>query len=207
MTAGEARGRVALARRALSRALRALSVPRPDWPSARAWLRLAARASASLAGDCDEERGASTMATDDQRREAAERLRGAGVYTLVGKRDDGLTLEWNVVLVSELADAVGLAADGGRAVLDRLADLVESGGGVRCVAELRADARRRGRLARKAAAECVGVDRKTLLALADKIVADTEEGVRSEDIVPAWQAGEALRDVASKIREACGVVA
>lgn len=49
-------------------------------------------------------------------------------------------------------------------------------------------------------------DRDALLALADKVVADTEEDVRSEDLVPAWQAGEALRDVASKIREALGVV-
>ena len=47
-------------------------------------------------------------------------------------------------------------------------------------------------------------DREALLALADKVVADTEEDVRSEDLVSAWQAGEALRDVASKIREACG---
>ena len=51
------------------------------------------------------------------------------------------------------------------------------------------------------------IDRDALLALADKVVADTEEDVRSEDLVSAWQAGEALRDVASKIREACGVVA
>ena len=50
-------------------------------------------------------------------------------------------------------------------------------------------------------------DRDALLALADKVVADTEEDVRSEDLVSAWQAGEALRDVASKIREACGEVA
>ena len=49
-------------------------------------------------------------------------------------------------------------------------------------------------------------DVDALLALADKVVADTEEDVRSEDLVSAWQAGEALRDVASKIREACGEV-
>ena len=125
MTAGEARGRVALARRALSRALRALSGLRPDWPSARAWLRLAAEASASLAGDCDEERGASTMATDDQRRAAAERLRKARFYTLVGKRDDGLAVEWNVAFMSELADAVGLKDSVGFEVFDRLADLID----------------------------------------------------------------------------------
>ena len=47
-------------------------------------------------------------------------------------------------------------------------------------------------------------DVKALTGLADKVIADTEEDVRSEDLVPAWQAGEALRDVASKIREACG---
>ena len=51
------------------------------------------------------------------------------------------------------------------------------------------------------------VDREALLALADKIVADTEEDVSSEDLVPSWYAGETLRDVASKIREACGVIA
>lgn len=124
MTAGEARGRVALARRALSRALRALSVPRPDWPSARTWLRLAARRAAALAADCYGERG-SAMATDDQRREAAERLRKARWYTIVGKRGDGLTLEWNVALMSELADAVGLKNSAGIEVFNRLADLID----------------------------------------------------------------------------------
>ena len=49
-----------------------------------------------------------------------------------------------------------------------------------------------------------GCDRDALLALVDEIFADTEEDVRSEDLVSAWQAGEVLRDVASKIREACG---
>lgn len=55
----------------------------------------------------------------------AERLRKAGVYTVVGKREDGLTLEWNVALMSELAEAVGLRDDAGIEVFDRLADLIE----------------------------------------------------------------------------------
>lgn len=49
-------------------------------------------------------------------------------------------------------------------------------------------------------------DRVALLRLADKVFEDTEEDVRCEDLVSSWYAGEALRDVASKIREACGVV-
>lgn len=48
-------------------------------------------------------------------------------------------------------------------------------------------------------------DREALLALADKVVADTEEDIRSEDVVPAYYAGECLRDVAHRIRELCGV--
>ena len=178
MTAGEARGRVALARRALSRALRALSVPRPDWPSARAWLRLAAEASASLAGDCDDE--GSAMATDDQRREAAERLRGAKVYTIVGKRTDGLTPEWNVALMSELADAVGLEGAAGIEVFERLADLIEP---VRDKGE-------------KDFQPDVTCDCEALLALADEMSVDGMDGfVKS------------LASYARRIREACGVVA
>lgn len=50
-------------------------------------------------------------------------------------------------------------------------------------------------------------DRGALLRLAGKVFEDTEEDVRCEDLVSSWYAGEALRDVASKIREACGVVA
>lgn len=54
MTAGDARSRVALARHVLSRALRALSVPRPDWLAAQSWIVLAAAYLAALADECDE---------------------------------------------------------------------------------------------------------------------------------------------------------
>lgn len=62
---------------------------------------------------------------DERRRAAAERLRKARFYTLVGKRDDGLVVEWNVALMSELADAVGLKDSVGFEVFDRLADLID----------------------------------------------------------------------------------
>lgn len=76
----------------------------------------------------------------------------------------------------------------GRNMCTRLADLIEPG-------DISHGCR-----------DTVACDREALLALADEIVADTEEDVLSEDLVSAWQACEALRDVASKIREACGVV-
>lgn len=50
----------------------------------------------------------------------------------------------------------------------------------------------------------MGIDRDALLALADKIFADTEDDVRSTALVPAYIAGETLREVANRIREACG---
>ena len=65
------------------------------------------------------------MATDDERREVAERLRRARVYTLAGKGSDGVTLKWSVALMSELAEAVGLEDAVGIEVFDRLADLID----------------------------------------------------------------------------------
>ena len=121
------------------------------------------------------------MVTDDERRRVAERLRAANGPSLM-----------------VLMEVLGV--DGSH-VFSRLADLIEPSipadpgeAGLACV-----DAFIREHTEKP-------VDRDALLALADKVVADTEEDVRSEDLVPAWQAGEALRDVASKIREACGEV-
>ena len=51
-------------------------------------------------------------------------------------------------------------------------------------------------------------DREALLELSDKIVKDTEEDMDSRaGLVPAYIAGQCLRDVAKCIREACGEVA
>lgn len=65
------------------------------------------------------------MATDDERRRVAAALRRAEVYTLQGRRNDGLVLEWHVALMSELAEAVGVVDDKSAAALGRLADLIE----------------------------------------------------------------------------------
>ena len=131
------------------------------------------------------------MISDEERREVARMLRelpGDSTYP---------------DLIGVIADHDGWypAAD----AADRLADLIEPGEPkVKCVAEVKIDGEQLEKLVHDAVVEHIGVDREALLALADKVVADTEEDVRSEDLVPAWQAGEVLRDVASKIREACG---
>ncbi len=117
----------------------------------------------------------SKVATDDERREVAERLR-----EFTKDNHWPLTVGGNSSTIRyAISDIVfgDKKYHSGVDLLDRLADLIEP-----------------------------SCDRDALLALADKVVADTEEDVRSEDLVPAWQAGEALRDVASKIREALGVV-
>lgn len=127
------------------------------------------------------------MATDDQRREAAERLRKARWYTIVGKRGDGLTLEWNVALMSDLADAVGLRDAVGIEVFDRLADLVEP-----------------------------SCDRDALLALAVGLETDADRIIKAAKDARFGggpRMGEAKhyacewRSIARFIREACGVVA
>lgn len=117
----------------------------------------------------------SKVATDDERREVAERL-----WEFTKDNHWPLTVGGNSSTIRyAISDIVfgDKKYHSGVDLLDRLADLIEP-----------------------------SCDRDALLALADKVVADTEEDVRSEDLVPAWQAGEALRDVASKIREALGVV-
>lgn len=111
------------------------------------------------------------MATDDERREVAERMRMADERDAAG---------FDCLLANAVRGYYFCKTPcehcHGR-LLHELADLIEP-----------------------------SYNREVLLALADKIVADTEEDVLSEDLISAWQAGEALRDVASKIREACGVV-
>ena len=56
MTAEEARGRVTKARRALDRAMRALSVPGPDWGGAVDALLDASREASGLALRCLDEK-------------------------------------------------------------------------------------------------------------------------------------------------------
>ena len=65
------------------------------------------------------------MVSEDERRRVAERLRRARVYTLVGKEVDGITREWSVALMSELAEAVGLEDAVGIEVFNRIADFID----------------------------------------------------------------------------------
>ena len=55
MTAGEARDRVGGARARLREAVRAVSVPTPDWGAASEALRWAATIAMELARDCERE--------------------------------------------------------------------------------------------------------------------------------------------------------
>lgn len=49
------------------------------------------------------------------------------------------------------------------------------------------------------------IDRDALLALADKVFEDTEEDMSTRGkLIPAFIAGQCLRDVARRIREALG---
>ena len=119
------------------------------------------------------------MVTDDERHEAANWLRKAKVYTIVGKRNDGLTLEWNVALMSELAEAVGLEDADGIEVFDRLADLIDPD----C---------EEGRYEGVHTAR--PVDRDALLVLADGLC----------DGYPYGLSHGGLEQLARHIREACG---
>lgn len=122
---------------------------------------------------------------DDERREIAERLRKARVYTIVGKRSDGVMLEWHVALMSELAEAVGLKNAVGIEVLARLADLIEPD---EC----------QFRDATKT------VDRDALLALADEIHGLVEnQEIRFFHVVQVHES--TLATIEARIRKALGV--
>ena len=139
------------------------------------------------------------MATDEERREVAERLREKS-----RKYARELSSSHTSINAYHGVREVLYGTDGAPKSLceffDRLADLIDPGESGQNLDKNRDTVQIESPAVQKAP-EC---DRDALLALADKVVADTEEDVRSEDLVPAWQAGEALRDVASKIREACG---
>ena len=105
------------------------------------------------------------MATDDERREVARRLRE------IADRHDGVAatiVERRLGLESDerfLAGSVFTSKSVGR-----LADLIEpSEPKVRCVAEVKFDGERLEQLAYDAAVELTGIDRDALLALADEL--------------------------------------
>ena len=157
------------------------------------------------------------MATDDERREVAERLRRARVYTLAGKGSDGVTLKWSVALMSELAEAVGLEDAVGIEVFDRLADLIdpESGQNLDTSRDTVPKESPAVQIAPDACehwldGECYAlrtarpVDREALLALAEEMREQTRVGKTSE----GWTSVAVMKVLGyvRRIYEACGEV-
>lgn len=138
------------------------------------------------------------MATDDERREVARRLRE--LHLGGGSKD---------LIERTLSDAIGAWRKSGMSwdfITERLADLIEpSEPKVKCVAEIKVDGEQLEKLAHDAAVEMTGVDREALLALADEMghpikqaIWNQTAGVRREHI---------MAEYARRIREACGAVA
>ena len=135
------------------------------------------------------------MATDDERREVARRLRELADYcdeNEMSLSDD----DWPGILSDYI-----WPEDGGYHIYDddcrRLADLIEpSEPKVKCVAEVKVDGEKLEKLVHEAVVEYAGVDRDALLALADEM---------DERAPYGWYSGErdSLRDYARRIREAC----
>ena len=129
------------------------------------------------------------MATDDERREAARKLREAASYYESMERD---------VDFYPVESALGLKPTGETAYTPEsvrsLADLIEpSEPKVKCVAEVKFDGERLEQLAYDAAVELTGIDRDALLALADKLEEETGS-----------VCGVCMGKTARRIREACG---
>ena len=145
------------------------------------------------------------MATDDERREVARRLRSVGLDDI--RYSDA---------ICEVMMCAGLTCVGDEdchgsderpecvvRVFARLADLIEpSEPKVRCVAEVKVDGEQLEKLAHDAAVELTGIDRDALLALADKLECDGEcDGCDMIDGIWCDAQGYAAR----RIREALGV--
>ena len=104
------------------------------------------------------------MATDDERREVAARLRGG--YDVVSDAHGRFWLNGTLFGMDITARSEERIRDG----LARLADLIEpSEPKVKCVAEVKFDGERLEQLAYDAAVELTGIDRDALLALADEM--------------------------------------
>lgn len=134
------------------------------------------------------------MVTDGERREVAERLRHSwpkiADESAIGR-----------IHRFYLAIYESVYADSGRhdfiELLVRLADLIDPGESVKCVAEVKVDGEQLEKLVHDAVVEYAGVDREALLELADEM---------DERAPYGWYSGErdSLRDYARRIREACG---
>lgn len=145
-----------------------------------------------------------SMATDDERREVARRLRehsGARLFT----GDD----------VERLigAEPSGFRPEDADTNYNLLADLIEpSEPKVKCVAEVKIDGERLEELVHDAAVELTGIDRDALLALADNLDSSASMLMKQNDLDPNRKMRGMRRDHAKnlmaasdRIREALGV--
>ena len=140
------------------------------------------------------------MATDDERREVARRLRELADYcdeNEMSLSDD----DWPGILSDYI-----WPEDGGYHIYDedcrRLADLIEPGEPkVKCVAEVKVDGEQLEQLVHDAAVELTGIDREALLALAEKL-----DGLGLSGFSSGWSSSAVnVGYFARRIREALGV--
>ena len=134
------------------------------------------------------------MATDDDRRSVAERLRRAWANV-----PDKNPVRHHMRVLYEIYAAVGLNDDGVDAIdlFDRLADLIDPGESGQNLDKNRDTVQIESPAVQKAP-EC---DREALLALADKLECDGEcDGCDMSDGIWCDAQGYAAR----RIREACG---
>lgn len=134
------------------------------------------------------------MATDDERREAARRLRT--VAKKLGPNMDAHEFAHYTADVLDVDDSMTWCE-----MELRLADLIEpSEPKVKCVAEVKVDGERLEELVHDAVAELTGIDRDALLALAEEMEFDGAGALDDED----W-CKPLLVEYAHRIREALGV--
>lgn len=129
------------------------------------------------------------MATDDERREVARRLRGLDYSDLQES------------LICAYLDALGIEGyEDWVSIAHRLADLIEPPENAKCVAEIKIEGEQLEEIVREAAAEYAGIDRERLLAIAAVMAADSVRSSKSDHAISPVYALKAARDIA----EACG---
>ena len=101
------------------------------------------------------------MPTDDERREVAERLRRSWP-SIADENPVNRALRFYLAVNSAIFDLRECDEKDTIDMLDRLADLIEPSGSVKCVAEVKVDGEKLEKLVHDAVAECAGVDREAL---------------------------------------------
>lgn len=133
------------------------------------------------------------MATVEERREAARRLRELDHSDL---QESLICAYLDALGIKGYEDWIGIA--------HRLADLIEPGElKTTCIAEVKIEGEKLEEVVNRAIAEYTGIDRDALLRLArymDKDVAETE--AHFSNVVST----KSVSDYARRIREACGEV-